>query len=496
MSLSFYIDNAHFAIGLIGAVAFLMAAWLSFDTYALRREFTTFARGLGLAACALFEIIAAVGAGSDVLSYFGLFLFLIGLLLIVASFLGSRRLAASSVVVLPAFSVWSAYLADAASFLLILVALLSFQHGRREFNKSWRPFSLAFVCIAVGTLLNTSSVSGANSMLFVAGDIVALIGFLLLARWVWQFLQLRIRESLTLIFISVSLFLATVVTLAFSTILVGQVVTETDTSLLADARVLNLDVGSLEQEALAQTQLIAGNQDLAAAVAANDFPSLEQLATNFLQSDGLGFVTITDGNGVVLIRGNALSQRGDTLVDDRAFEEAQLGNPFVTVEDSAVEKLSIRAGAPIVVKGKTIGVVIAGYPLDNVFVDNLKRITGLDMFVYEGGTSVAASAFASDGRTRLVGVSAPSSVVASVMGNGTPQTAQAIFFGLPYQASYLPLVNGDGKTIGMLSAAQSEQDILNIENATNRLTLITVILIMLALSAPLYILTKRFTETL
>ena len=411
-----------------------------------------------------------------------------------SSFVGVRKLAVNAVLVFPAFSAWDSYLHAAASLLALVIAFFSFRHGEREFNKTWRPFSLSFLLLAVGLLVSTAAKGDEGSILFITGDVVVFLGLISLARWVWQFLQLRIRESLILIFISVALFLATIVTLAFSTILIGQVTTETDNNLLANARVLDLDVQGLKQEALAKAQLIAQSADLKTAVAKNDFPSLEQVTEGFLESDALGFLTITDPNGAVLVRANALSRRGDTLIGERAIEEAQRGNSFVTIEESPVEKLSIRAGSPIVVGGKTIGIVVAGYPLDNAFVDDLKRVTGLDMFVYEGSTSVAASAFATDGRTRLVGVSAPSEAIAGTLTGGATLTARGSFFGSPYLASYLPLVNGDDKTIGMLSSAKSEQDILDIENATNRLTLITIVLIMLVLAAPLYFLTKRLTE--
>ena len=493
MSFSFYIHNAHFALELIGAVVFLMAAWLTFDTYTLRREAATLTRAIGLSFCALFEIIQAVNSGSDILSYLAFALFIIGLLLIALSFVAVRKLAVNAVLVFPAFSAWDSYLHAAVSFLSLVVALASFRHGEREYNKTWRPFSLGFLLLALGLLVSISARGDESSMLYVGGDVVVLVGLASVARWVWQFLALRIRESLILIFISVSLFLATIVTLAFSTILIGQVTAETNNNLLANARVLDLDVQSLKQEALAKAQLIAQSPDLKTAVSKNDFPSLEQITEGFLESDALGFVTVTDPNGAVLVRANALSRRGDTLVGERTIEEAQQGTSFVTIEESPVEKLSIRAGSPIVVAGKTIGIVIAGYPLDNAFVDNLKRITGLDMFVYEGGTSVAASAFATDGRTRLVGVSAPASALSGTLQSGGTLTARGMFLGSPYLASYLPLINGDGKTIGMLSSAKSEQDILDIENATNRLTLITIVLIMLILALPLYLLTKRLT---
>jgi methyl-accepting chemotaxis protein len=322
-----------------------------------------------------------------------------------------------------------------------------------------------------------------------------LIGFLFLFAWVWQFLALRIRESLIIIFISAALFLSTIVTLAFSTILISQMTDQTKENLLTNARVFDFAIKELKQEALAETALLAHDPKLGSAVATNDFQTLQSVAETFMERYSLGFVTIVDKQGTVLIRAHALSKRGDLLVGERASEEALAGNTFVTIEKSPVEKLSIRAGAPVEQKGKVIGAVIAGYPLDNAFVDGIKRVTGLEMFVYENDVSVAATAFASDGRTRLIGFPLGNDTVKDVvLKRGQNTTAHVDFYGQLFLASYLPFMSGDDKIIGMLSAAKPEQDILDIANATNRLTLITIILIMSVLAYPIYRFTRRLTD--
>jgi methyl-accepting chemotaxis protein len=264
---------------------------------------------------------------------------------------------------------------------------------------------------------------------------------------------------------------------------------------LTNARVLDLDITELQQESFAEATLLSQDPRLATAVASNDFPTLQAIAEGFMEQYNLGFVTITDVQGNVLIRAHALSKRGDSLMGERAFEEAAVGTAFVTIEKSPVEGFSIRAGAPIEQKNKVVGTVITGYPLDNALVDGIKRVTGLEMFVYEDTTSVAATAFATDGVTRLVGVTVTDSGVEnSVLKNSQDVTAETTLLGQAFLASYLPLTNGDGKIVGMLSSAEPEQNILDIINATNRLTLITVILIMLVLIYPIYVFARRLTE--
>jgi hypothetical protein len=495
MSLAFYINNTHFALELMGAVVFLMAAWLMLDSYFARKEFPTISRASGFAAAAIAQVLFAINTGGDVLAYISFGFFFIGLFLILVSFVKTQELHVQAIIVLPAFSIWSRYLHAAAALLLFGIAYLSFRQSQRELNKTWIPFSIAFVLLASSVFVGIFAGGNQESVQFILKDVLKLIGFAFLARWVWQYLQLRVRESLVLIFISAALFLSTIVTLAFSTILVQQIAAQTDANLFTNARVLDLQVQGLEEQALAKTALMAEDIVLPAAIAANDFPALEEWAEVMLENQKLGFVTIIDARGEVLVRAHALSRRGDSLFNERAVEEALRGTPFVTIEKSPVEKLSIRAAAPIREGEKIVGAVVAGYPLDNALIDNIKRLTGLDMFIYEEATSVAATAFASDGRTRLTGITLSNPEVQDVLEGRDSITIRTTLRGQSYRTSYLPLVNGDDKVIGMLSAAKSEQDILDIENSTNRLTLITVVLIMLALAYPIYAFTRRLADT-
>jgi sensor histidine kinase regulating citrate/malate metabolism len=224
---------------------------------------------------------------------------------------------------------------------------------------------------------------------------------------------------------------------------------------------------------------------------------MEQQVEVLMEEYNLGFLTVTDAQGSVLMRAHALSRRGDSLIGERALEEALRGSSFVTIETSPVEKLSIRAAAPMRAGANTTGVVIVGYPLDNVLVDNIKRVTGLEMFIYDQKTATAATAFAANGRSRATGIVLQDSrVQAAVLERGVPTTADENLYGQPFMMGYLPLVNGDDKVVGMIAAGKSQQDILDIANSTNRLTLMTVILIMLVLVYPIFAFTRRLNDEL
>lgn len=488
----FLINNLHFALELFGFVVFLMAAWLTLDSYFTQKDFSTLFRGIGFGLIGASVLVHALNYGSDILSYLGSFLFVLGLTLMIAGFLLIKKLQMASVLVIPAFSTWDSLFSGLSTALLALVVYFAYRQYKREYNPTWIPLIISFLLITLGSLFSLFNISDQVNIVFIVSHFFELLGYGFLARWVWQYLSLRIRESMVLIFISGALFLATVVTLAFSTILIGRIAVDTEASLLTDAKVFDLTINSLENESLAKARLLAGDSELIQALSKNDFSQIERIIEGFLEKEKVGFITVADKDGNVILRAHALTKRGDSISNQRVFEEAVSGNPFVTIENDLVEKLSVRAGARIVGDGNTLGVLVVGYPLDNAMVDGIKRITGLEMLVYDKDVSVAGTALAVDGRTRLIGTSVTSDNIKNIVLNeGKSMTARVTMSSESFLASYLPLYNGDGKIIGMVSAAKSEQNILDIANATNRLTLITIIIMMLVLAWPIYSFTKK-----
>ncbi len=495
MSLYFIINNFVFAVGMVGAIVFIIAAWLSFDAYRLRPDPFMLARSLGFSLGAVWYVIQAMTLGNDILLFVGSIIFGAALLLIISSFLEKIEIAAHAIIVVPSFTLFSGYVHALSALGLALIAFLAFRQWRRELNPTWKPFFVSFVLLALGSLIAVFIPEGSSTSPFAALRLlVEVSGFIVLGYWVWQYMRLRLSESVMMLSVGVTFLLATIVTLAFSTILISRVTAETARNLVTDVKVLDYAVSSLKGEALAKAGLVSQESDIVSSLAKNDPASLTQAAEKFLQTYSLGFLTIADAQGSVIVRAHALSRHGDSVAGERAFEEAAQGNRFSTIEDDPVEGLSVRAGAPIISAGKIIGIVLAGYQLDNAFADSMKRVTGLEMFIYKGDTSISGTAFAADGTKRLVGVKlADRSLSSSVLADGQTVTANIDMYGEPFQASYAPITNEDGKIIGMISAAKHQQDIINVANATNRLTLITVILIMLVLLMPIYFLAKRLS---
>jgi hypothetical protein len=496
MSFYFLVNNFHFAFGVIGAIIFLMMAWLTFDSYTLQKNNHILSRFLGFTFIFVWQMIRSFNVNNDVLSYIGFIIFIIGLILVLASFLENKKLVANAVIVIPAFSLFSSSLYIVSTVLLLVIACLSFLQWKKEYNKTWIPFSIGFALLAIPYIIN---VFWANmdqvSVIYIISSVVELAAFCVLGYWLWQYMKLRIRESFVMISVGVVFLLATIVTLAFSTILIGRVSDETSSNLLSDVKVLSFYVDSIKEESLAKSEVVSLDKDLIDAVQKKDFVELEKIGEDLLEKYKLGFLTITDTDGSVLLRAHALSSRGDTISGERILEEALLGNPTVSIEDSKIEGFSVRAGSPVMYKDAVIAVVVVGTQIDNAFADKLEKLTGLETFIYNKDVSFASSAFDSDGRTRLVGETlANDEVKKAVLDEGGIITGSSKIYGTLFHSSYAPLLNSDDKIVGMLSVSKPQQDIVNIANATNRLTLITVTLIIIVLSLPIYFISKRYTD--
>jgi len=493
MSFYFLINNIHFALSTIGAVIVFMAAWLSFDAYKHSDDTKVLFRALGLSFIAVGEIIHALDLVNDLVLYFGFGLYILGTLLLILSFLKSNDLVMNSIVVVPAFATWNDSLYVVLTILIFTVSFLSFRQLKRDYNRTWIPFSVAFLLLGVGSLFSvfTANISQTDT-LYIIGNIITFSGFIFLGLWVWQYMRLRIKESTIMILISATFLLSTVITLAFSTILIDRISTDTSNNLMTDAKVLTYLIDGMKQESLVKAELISKDTDIAKAVVNSNVSDLEELSSLYLEKYNLGFLTITDVDGNVLVRANMLSKRGDSVTGERVFEEAILKNNIVTIEDGAVDGFSIRSGSPIYEKGVVVGAVITGFQLDNAMADKMKKYTGLEMFIYNGDHTVASTFFDNEGYTRLTGYILDNNEVRnSVLVNGTPTTGSINILGTAFQASYLPLSNSDDKNVGMISIAEKQQNIVNLVNTTNRLTLFTVVIILFLLLIPIYFISKK-----
>lgn len=498
MSLPFVLNNLHFTVEIVGALCFFVMAYLAADAYSVSRQTPSFLRIVGFSLIGAWQIILAMASPDDVINFVGSLLYIVGIIILVASFLAEPRLrppVVAAVLFIPAFADVSPYSDLVSAVGLGMIAYLSFRQYTAALNRALKFFCVGFLALALAQL--THFLFGKITVGEISVLLLHAIGWSMFVLWIWQYIELRLKESIMLIFISLTLFIATIITLAFSTILMSKVEAETRASLATDTRVVDLVVGGLREEARAKAELLAERGDITGALREKNSAKLEGLLSDALDREKLGFLLVTDRSGTVLLRGHALSRYGDSIADEASVARALLGESLTTIESSSGEQFSIRAATPLSHDGEIIGALVAGYPLDNVFADRMKKITGLEMSIYEGEKVVATTALAEDGRTRLSGVSVDDrEITEAVLVKGGGATARVDLRGERFLASYLPIKNVDGEIVGMFSASKPQQEIIALANATNRLTFMAVIALLIILSLPLYLVTRRLLSAL
>ena len=495
MSAFFLFNNIHVAQELLGALVFAVAAWLALDAFLIRRDFLTASRGIGFIVLSIAQVLHAFGLFGASHAASAHVIYILGAAFVLLNLLLERPVDRPKLHAMAPMMVVVTYGHYLVAFLYAAIAFFSYLQYRKETKKNLAPFWLAFTFLFLASLCAAFYAPGELSVAWVVGHLLETAGFISLGFWVWQYLSARLEEEIVLIFTSLAMSIAIVVTLAFSTILIHQVENATKENLAANVKVLDFAVLSLKDEALAKARALSVDEPVLRAYAQNDFAALQDRAVVLFEEEKIGFLTFVDRDGRVIVRAHALTRRDDTLALEAAAGSALRGKAQSAIEVSSFEKLSVRAAAPVYLKGEIAGAVVLGYPLDVAFADKLKRVTGLDVSIIQGDTIIASTIGTNRDRTPLTDITITDrEVLTRVRGSKESITLSTRIAGAPYLASYSPLADQEGAVIGMISVAKSQSDIAGIAARTNILTLITVIAIVLVLIIPLYLVTKRLAR--
>lgn len=512
----FWLNNIHFALEFFGATALVVAAWLAVDAYALTREKKALLKVFGFALIAAWQVIHALDATTE-----GLLLIGIGALIGGAGcmFLNlyleappARPKSFELVFVIPGAAGLLGHFFTIAGFLTLGAAAVAFRRYRGELNKPLKPIWLGFGFLAA------SFFAGAVSARHLVPDAwwfvehaLRMVGFIALTVWVWQYLSLRLKEQLLLVFVAMSLLVSLVVTFTFSALLLARMRADATQSLKANARVFSYALGERIETAQSKARLAALDPKLMEATLARDFGAMEDRVKSLREDLGVDFVTLVEqASGEVVVRATYRTVRGEKASADSVIAGALEGRNTGDIVAAAPEGLSIRGAStvllnppPIVGEGFVRSlppvpgsyIVEVGFLLDPIFLDNFKKLTGLDATVFAGDLLHASTIVDIDGKTQPVGVRLTDPALRDVVFTKQKAfTGSATFLGKPHLASYLPLQNSLGTLVGIVAASRPEVEISKAAIATNRLTLFTTLLIVLALLLPAYFVVRSITE--
>lgn len=216
--------------------------------------------------------------------------------------------------------------------------------------------------------------------------------------------------------------------------------------------VLSGNVDEIKQKALDITNWMENSSRMAGALQGQDRQGALELGKTALTSFGLDYLVVTDTEGNVFIRAHEPDKYGDSIAGQVNIQKALHGERSVGIEEGAVVKYSIRAGTPLKDKdGHIIGAVSLGYVLSkNEFVDKQKNIFNCDVTVFFGDTRIATT-IKDDQGNQLIGTKMENQdIIETVLNAGKPYYGEATINNAKYIAAYLPIIDVNGKSSGML----------------------------------------------
>ncbi|WP_028573920.1 methyl-accepting chemotaxis protein [Desulfonatronovibrio hydrogenovorans] len=204
----------------------------------------------------------------------------------------------------------------------------------------------------------------------------------------------------------------------------------------------------LEDFYLKTAYLLAQDIDVASAVDSGATGFLREYAREIMEMTGVEFVTISNTEGVVVARGHS-DRSGDSVLGQYNVRQALEDNPVVGIESGTVVRFSLRAGYPVKLFDRIVGVVTLGMDLgSNAFVDSVRERLGVETTIFEGDTRLATTIMSNGQRATGTRMDNPL-VIETVLRGSQVFLDRNLILGRMYDTAYWPIKDIQGQTAGM-----------------------------------------------
>jgi methyl-accepting chemotaxis protein len=215
------------------------------------------------------------------------------------------------------------------------------------------------------------------------------------------------------------------------------------------SKMIQANIDGLKEKVKGTAASYAARPDVVAALDKKDTAYLQNIAKTLMINEGMGFVTIADKDGNVVARGHS-DKTGDSVINQINVKKALAGEISVGIESGTVVKLSLRAGAPVKIDSRIVGIITPGIdlPKDNLFVDDIKKRFDVECTIFDQDERVSTT-LQREGK-RLVGTKMDNpKVIETVLRNGQNFLNKNRIQGEDYNTAYWPIAGADGKIAGM-----------------------------------------------
>ena len=218
------------------------------------------------------------------------------------------------------------------------------------------------------------------------------------------------------------------------------------------SQIIIRNVDYMKKQALDATELFTSSPDLLDAFSRKDRGSAVKIGRAAMKSMGMDYFVVTDIKGDVFVRAHSPEKYGDNISTQVNIQKALKGDKSVGIEEGAVVKFSIRAGAPLKDRGgRIVGAISMGYVLSaDSFVDRQKDLLDCHVTVFHKDVRISTTITDVSGK-RITGTKLGIDTITDrVLKEGAIYYGDAMIQGLRYYTSYIPIVDTGNKVSGML----------------------------------------------
>jgi methyl-accepting chemotaxis protein len=254
-------------------------------------------------------------------------------------------------------------------------------------------------------------------------------------------------------------------------------------------------IDDLRDRAVITAASLAENKNLVTAIENGNNTDVQDIGKGYVKARTVSVLTIADKDGNVLGRGHS-DKTGDSVRSQSNVQKSLAGQASTNIEEGTVVKFSLRAGNPVRKENRVIGSITAGFDLSSdAFVDDIKNKYGVECTIFQGDTRTATT-LVKDGKRAVNTRMDNPQVIETVLKKGDIFVNTNTVMGKNYDAGYWPLKDADGKIVGMLFVGKDRYLIEETLSSTILPTLLTTLIIAVALVAVGFFQTRKIVKTL
>ena len=255
-------------------------------------------------------------------------------------------------------------------------------------------------------------------------------------------------------------------------------ITEYEHNIIAFKNVGLDRINIVRTQSLGQAKAQSIRPNIIEGVATGNVSQLSRLCEDLVKVGQVDTAVFTDA------KGNVLASTGDVADLKIAIHQRQAkimaGGESVGFVADAGNRLPLLASVPIRKDGNIVGGVTIAVDLaaQNTFVDALKNILNVEATLFSGATRLS-STILENGR-RVIGTTiTDKEITQKVLGEGQAVSKIITLFDKPYIAVYWPLVDADGKPMGIGFVGKDMAQLDQSLSTVNRNTLLSALIVVM-----------------